>query len=570
MEKLIVRLGEGNSDHEKKQCVEKNRMGRVDLYIFILMILIRMLWNSGSDGEMADIRSVNSGWYQMVDGKEKALELPAMVKADQDGKIILYNNTLNPEDKSKVLSINGLQEQPEVWMGKKCLFRYEEKDFLKNDQMRGKMWADVWLTEDTGTEPFCLIYESNNRASLYIQAPVLGSFPAVTQKHFQESVFSFLMILGMWGTGIVSAIVFWYMKAHHIVEKRFLDASLFMFICGLWCYLDSGFYQMYGEHGAVGMVLSFYAFILMSVPMLWFVQNTISEKVRWVPQVWIFLLYGNAILQGILNILFHIPFVHMLFLTHIMLFSGVISMICLLWKEYKRNEAEEILVCLLAFATLGVSGMTALILYWVYSIYWYDMVFQAGIFLYTSILFWHLLQKTSRDSQFRMEQLVYEKMSMEDRMTGLKNRKAFEKYIKEIQEGKIRLENAMLLFIEITGLKQINDVYGMKTGDESVIQTARCIQKAADSDQRHKIESFRIGGTEFAVIVMDPQIQPQELECLIENEVKKETENRYYISLQFGYGYLKNEDGTRNTVSDWKRQADHMLQRTKGAIYDDV
>ena len=81
----------------------------------------------------------------------------------------------------------------------------------------------------------------------------------------------------------------------------------------------------------------------------------------------------------------------------------------------------------------------------VYSIYWYDMVFQAGIFLYTSILFWHLLQKTSRDSQFRMEQLVYEKMSMEDRMTGLKNRKAFEKYIKEIQEGKLRLENAMLL-----------------------------------------------------------------------------------------------------------------------------
>ena len=541
------------------------------IYIFfILMVLIHMLWNSGADGEMADIRSVSSGWYQIVDEKEEALDLPAMVKADQDGKIMLYNNTLTPEDKNKVLSINGLQDQPEVWMGKQCLFRYEENDFLKNDQMKGKMWADVWLAEDTGKEPVCLVYESNNRASLYIQAPVLGSCPAVSQKHFQESVFSFLMILGMWGTGIVSAIVFWYMKAHHIVEKRFLDASLFMFICGLWCYLDSGFYQMYGEHGAVGMVLSFYAFILMSVPMLWFVQNTISEKVRWVPQVWIFLLYGNAILQGILNILFHIPFVHMLFLTHIMLFSGVISMICLLWKEYKRNEAEEILVCLLAFATLGVSGMTALILYWVYSIYWYDMVFQAGIFLYTSILFWHLLQKTSRDSQFRMEQLVYEKMSMEDRMTGLKNRKAFEKYIKEIQEGKLRLENAMLLFIEITGLKQINDVYGMKTGDESVIQTARCIQKAADSDQRHKIESFRIGGTEFAVIVMDPQIQPQELECLIENEVKKETENRYYISLQFGYGYLKNEDGTRNTVSDWKRQADHMLQRTKGAIYDDV
>lgn len=41
-----------------------------------------------------------------------------------------------------------------------------------------------------------------------------------------------------------------------------------------------------------------------------------------------------------------------------MLFSGVISMICLLWKEYKRNEAEEILFCLLVFATKNIQGQS--------------------------------------------------------------------------------------------------------------------------------------------------------------------------------------------------------------------
>lgn len=191
-------MGEENSDHEKSNVWKKTEWAGLIYIFFILMVLIHMLWNSGADGEMADIRSVSSGWYQIVDEKEEAFDLPAMVKADQDGKIMLYNNTLTPEDKNKVLSINGLQDQPEVWMGKQCLFRYEENDFLKNDQMKGKMWADVWLAEDTGEEPVCLVYESNNRASLYIQAPVLGSFPAVSQKHFQESVFSFLMILGMW------------------------------------------------------------------------------------------------------------------------------------------------------------------------------------------------------------------------------------------------------------------------------------------------------------------------------------------------------------------------------------
>lgn len=45
------------------------------------------------------------------------------------------------------------------------------------------------------------------------------------------------------------------------------------------------------------------------------------------------------------------------FNTHYAVF-GVISMICLLWKEYKRNEAEEILFCLLVFATKNIQGQS--------------------------------------------------------------------------------------------------------------------------------------------------------------------------------------------------------------------
>ena len=90
---------------KKSNAWKKTEWAGLICIFFILMVLIHMLWNSGADGEMADIRSVSSGWYQVVDGKEEALDLPAMVKADQDGKIMLYNNTLTPEDKNKVLSI---------------------------------------------------------------------------------------------------------------------------------------------------------------------------------------------------------------------------------------------------------------------------------------------------------------------------------------------------------------------------------------------------------------------------------------------------------------------------------
>ncbi len=178
-----------------------------------------------------------------------------------------------------------------------------------------------------------------------------------------------------------------------------------MFICETWCYLDSGFYQMYRNHGAVGMVLSFLCIYSYVSSMLWFVQNTISEKAyggscRYGSSFF----YGNAILQGILNIIFHIPFVHMLFLT--LCCFGVISMIVFCGKN-TRNEAEEILfVC------------------------------------------WYLPQKTSGDKVSVQDGAAgFEKMSMEDRMTGLKIGKHFEKIHKKIRKEKIRLENAIAFYL---------------------------------------------------------------------------------------------------------------------------
>ena len=222
-------------------------------------------------------------------------------------------------------------------------------------------------------------------------------------------------------------------------------------------------------------------YLLMPVPMLLFVQNTVSESVRWIPQVWIFLLYANAVLQGFLYFLFRIPFIDMLFITHLLLFTGGVSMILLLWKEYRKTQEKEVNLCLKAFGVLGISGVIALVLYWVLSIYWYESIFQFGILLYIAVLFWGLLCKVSNNIQFCLEQEIYRRMSLEDRMTDMKNRKSFEMYIEEIQEGAILLENVLLLFVKIAELKKINDISGRQMGDETVIRTARSIQSAERS-----------------------------------------------------------------------------------------
>ena len=534
-------------------------------FIMIILIFMTLLTkafyqHTTTEAESNIVTSFGQGWYQIRDGERIDLELPASVMSDSEGKIILYNDSLTAEDSGKTLSSRGVQDNLEIYMGDKILYHYQDNIFHRNKQMKGKIWADINLPDNTGKKSLRFIFKDVKDKQLYIQAPLIGSFVLIVRQHILDSVVSVFIILGMFGLSIISVIIFLYTRYRGIIEKRFLNVAFFLILCGFWCILDSGIYQMYVKQCAKGTLLSFYAFMLMSVPMLHFVQNTVSRSVQWVPQIWIFLFYMNAVLQGCMNLVFKIPFIHMLFITHLLLFTGVISMMYLLWKEYQRNRTQELNLALKAFVVLGLSGVTALALYWILSIYWYDAVFQFGILLYIAVLFWGLLCKVFNDVQFHLEQIVYERMSLEDRMTGLKNRKAFEQDLEKIQEDSVLIRNALLLFIDIAGLKNINDAYGMQMGDEAVIRTARSVQVATDTPSEQKLECYRVDGDEFAVVVTNPQILPDEWIKLIKDEINKESGSKCYIQLRFGYSYLRQADGIINSISNWKMQADSMLR----------
>ena len=533
------------------------------LIVTLLLIFVRILYQPGTESERGELYTFSNGWYQLKDGKKTELKLPCFVTADKDWQIILYNDLLSEADKGKILSIRGIQDQLEVCIGDRLLYQYKDNRFEKNRQMKGKIWADISLPEKIGQKVLSISYETKKNARLYVYAPMIGEFCSVFRQHLLGSIFSILVVLGMTGLGLVSVIVFFYTRYRQIVEKRFLNVALFLLLCSLWCIFDSGIYQMYGSQNAAGTLISFYAFMTIPVPMLLFIQNTVSESVRWIPQVWIFLLYANAVLQGILHLLFKIPFIHMLYITHLLLFTGVVSMILLLWKEYRKTQEKEVNLCLKAFGVLGISGVIALVLYWVLSIYWYESIFQFGILLYIAVLFWGLLCKVSNNIQFCLEQEVYRRMSLEDRMTDMKNRKSFEMYLEEIQEGAILLENVLLLFVKIAELKKINDMSGRQMGDETVIRTARSIQSAERSVLEQQAVSFRVDGGEFAIIVKNPQKTPEEWEHFIKEEMKEECGNRQPVRLKFGYSYLRKKNGSLLSFSDWKQQADDMLCSNK-------
>ena len=440
------------------------------------------------------------------------------------------------------------------------IYRYSDSNFHRNDQMKSKLSCDARIPEhgEKGTV-IKIIYQNGSNGIYDLDDILVGRGDVVMGFHVQQEIVGIVMIAIMFFLSFVALITGIYLKHFKLNSTRFLNIAAFLALSGIWFLSDSALAQEYTSFPALTGMISFYAFMLMSVPMLHFIQNTVSKENQWIPEIWILLFYGNAIGQGIVNIWFAVPFKNMLFVTHLILFTGVAAMAILLWREYQKHQTQELELCLKAFGVLGISGVIALALYWMYAIYWYDALFQFGILLFISFLFWGLLCKVSNDIQYRMEQAVYERMSIEDRMTGMKNRKAFEQQLDQLQQDVMLLENALLIFIDIANLKTINDTYGMQIGDEAVIRTARSIQAAESAACEQHTECFRIAGDEFAIVVTRPQKTPEEWKQMIRNEMKKEFGGRYPVQLAFGCSYLRKADGTRLSISDWKMQADRMM-----------
>ena len=546
------------------------------LLVLLLFALTGPLRLKNGDGEQSRVTTLRTGWYQLSDGVRKEIQLPVRMEVSGEGSVELWNDSLRPEDAGKALSVEGVPYGLEVWLGETQLYRYEDNAFPKNDQMKGKLWADITLPQETGTEPLRLVYTQIDAGELTIEAPELGSRQEVTGRHLQKVAVSLVIVVCMQCLGVISLCIYLYMRRQGIREERFLDVSLFLLVCSFWCLTDSGIYQMYGKNTALGSVLSFYAFMLMSVPMLHFVRNTLKKESGVVANLWIGVLYLNALLQGVLHKTYGIPFIRMLAVTHLLLFSGVLCMIFLLWREYRIEKNRQSGLCLYAFSVLGLSGVTALVLYWAFRIYWYEAVFQFGILVYIALMFWGLIYKVTEDIRFRMEQRICERMSTEDRLTGLKNRKAFEKYLQDCVRDVEGVKDAELIFIRMESLLEFNDTYGMSVGDEGIIGTAGCVKRAG-ALAGEQVKCFRVSGNEFAAIIPGQNDGAAGYEKLLVQEVCRYNSmvtGRGRLHLSCGSNSLRKPDGSHRTVSDWMAGANQNLQKNRdsmrGGRRDDV
>ena len=162
--------------------------------------------------------------------------------------------------------------------------------------------------------------------------------------------------------------------------------------------------------------------------------------------------------------------------------------------------------------------------------------------LLSSIQYFIINSIERKEKQHQLEDLSYR-----DMLTGLYNRN---KYIRVVEsyDGKV-LHNVGVAYIDLNGLKKMNDVHGHEAGDALICRTASAIAAVFSGN------AFRVGGDEFVVA----QSEIAETEFLKKiDQLHKEMDNRK-VSVSIGVLWKEKQ----NNIVGMLKQADNIMYDAK-------
>lgn len=157
-----------------------------------------------------------------------------------------------------------------------------------------------------------------------------------------------------------------------------------------------------------------------------------------------------------------------------------------------------------------------------------------------------------------------QRLLLTDELTGVYNRRGF-MVLAEQAMKRCRREARLVIavFIDVDGLKVVNDQYGHESGDAMIVDVARAIKATF----REVDIIGRLGGDEFCVLVLENEMDSTQVRRRLQEKLDdfSRAERPFRLSASVGVATLETEDEPLDALLARADQAMYFEKRAKKA-----
>lgn len=481
--------------------VVKNQVIKTTYYIMLffvlLVVLLAVIFNYTLTLKInVPMPETSEGWYSEVNGQDRLLdELPVKINVDEGDSYTIFKTIASSEQPLNLLIYTNNQD---------IIVRLDDEIvYIATQEINSMSFYTplhhiINIDHNSGVDQeLSITYHSPYGRYSGLISPIYESVGS------DSALYLRIIIQHTWfiGFGILfflfGLVVF---VVSHVVDKsktqgRFYIA-IFSILFGLYIIVKSTMLQFLTNNVYLLGGLDFTLYLVLPIPLLMYYKNHVTKRFERELLGLIGYYSVQSIVVTILQVIGVIDFVQPRLFVNIMLMAGMVAMLAIivadifnhneLAKKFSRYYGVLFLYSFITFINEQTFNHDNL------EIYSLAVLALLAMIIFIDYIF-------SIETRLKISYLSesYAKLAYMDRLTGSKNRHAYEEDFERFFSSEHIKTNLRLVFFDFDGLKQINDQYGHIEGDFALKEGFSRIIDAFGTYG----ECYRIGGDEFACII---------------------------------------------------------------------
>jgi len=162
-------------------------------------------------------------------------------------------------------------------------------------------------------------------------------------------------------------------------------------------------------------------------------------------------------------------------------------------------------------------------------------------------------------------------LALTDELTGLYNRRGFLALAeRQLKLGRRSGRGILLVFIDVDGLKQLNDTFGHAEGDRTLIRAGGVLEKTF----RESDVVARFGGDEFAVLAIEASQHNQEtIAARLRENLRQMNDEDSGPAISLSWGVARFDPRSKTSIGQLMAQADQAMydhKRCQSSSWENV